>query len=676
MSVIGLKERATIMGYNGDGTVTVKLDETSKIIEDINTHNIGLPIAFSTPTGAFIGGIPPAETPVMIEQALGEWYVAGFIRPDNIFSDTNSHGTGGFFGNLMGDLAEGRLLLQTEEAANRIYLDPKEGILSGDANNQTHQDPKQSIISHTFDNEWAFTKAHRSITGIIKRDSLWQLNTSGNTLSDHNYFENLTTIGMDPLTHTATTTSGNLYRNLPLVESRSIYYELYDGDSKSSFESDRKESDKYDESFQQKSREQKSRISNRTAAFGLNLHYPNHLIEEIKGTGVDVFGNVLDLNRSVLPLGREKYSLSDNEDNIDAFKNIRANHRKAIAYHFEINARKDIFNNEIFEVPSSKNTENNTKHRSTFFLDIDKEGQLKLNVPASSETGNVPLPTRYVNSSVLAYENELISNPNSLFEEADGIDIYLESYANSKSLDTGVLLVGDEGQVGPIDRLKDSPIKLNTTYHDITKAGYFFTNKWLEDNNGNLTNYLKNSYVNRNGASIQRQELINHEIKVSGEGANAGGRSGNVNFDGFISLNIGANTIDRQSMWLDTAGGIMASIGRDLNGVSYCGTLDGDLLVQIGGPGIGSQTDNRFSHINNANRNGALDIRVVGDAGLTIVRIDNNGVSISTPGRLELNAEQNMTLRSNSGINMEAPLITFYHESMPRVIKRNGVSEI
>ena len=41
------------------------------------------------------------------------------------------------------------------------------------------------------------------------------------------------------------------------------------------------------------------------------------------------------------------------------------------------------------------------RQRSRFFIDIDKEGQFKLNVPASSEKGNVPILTRYENYSTI-----------------------------------------------------------------------------------------------------------------------------------------------------------------------------------------------------------------------------------------------------------------------------------
>jgi hypothetical protein len=62
-------------------------------------------------------------------------------------------------------------------------------------------------------------------------------------------------------------------------------------------------------------------------------------------------------------------------------------------------------------------------------------------------------------------------------------------------------------------------------------------------------------------------------------------RSGQVNLDGSLELNIGANTIDRQSLWLDTAGGIVGNVGRDLNNNSLILGMDGNAFVQVGSNG-------------------------------------------------------------------------------------------
>ena len=129
--------------------------------------------------------------------------------------------------------------------------------------------------------------------------------------------------------------------------------------------------------------------------------------------------------------------------------------------------------------------------------------------------------------------------------------------------------------------------------------------------------------------------VVSPIITVSGDGANAGGRSGSINLDGMLELSLGANTIDRQSLWLDTAGGILANIGRDKNGISMGMSLDGDLIVQVGGNGVSS--DSRFSTLNNSYRGGALDIRVMNEGfTVTIIRIDKNGVNVVSPSSINI----------------------------------------
>lgn len=673
--LIGLKRRGTITSYNGDGTVVVKLDDTSSVNEDINTHSLQLPLAYSTPNGGFIGGYPEINTPVLLEQGQSEWFISGYAKPDNIYNNGNLIGIGS--NDLMGDLLPGRLLIQTNNASNRIYLDQSEGIVSGNANSYQQQDPNRSIISHTYASDWRFTLADRNITGEIKRDISDNAvrNISGSPLTDHSYNDSLWSIGMDPELGTSFTTSSNLYRNLSLSENRSIFYEFNDPADNTSFSYDRKEADKYDPTFQESNQSiDILRVNMRSDAFGLNLYYPNHLIEDIKGTGVDIFGNIIDLNRAIIPLGKGELTFTDNKNNIDAFRKIRAAHRKSIAYHFEINARKALDNDAVYEPPAASNRNNYARDRSTFFFDIDKEGQFKINVPMSSEIGNIPLTTRYTNSSVLAFEANKVQNPNAFFIESDSIDIFTENYSSNKN-SSGISLINDSGAVGPLDRFSSNPIKLNTAYHDILKAGYVFTKERIKDDL--LVRYMPSSRLNQEQQSIQQDNLITDKIIVGGSDANAGGRSGTINMDGFLNLSIGANTVDRQSLWLDTAGGIVSSIGRDKRGISYSSTLDGDMLIQVGGPGLGSTLDDRFSNQNAGARSGAVDIRVVkSDGQLTIVRIDEQGVNITTYGRLALEAQQDIVLRSNSNILMEAPNIVMYAESMPKVIKRNGVEEL
>ncbi len=94
--------------------------------------------------------------------------------------------------------------------------------------------------------------------------------------------------------------------------------------------------------------------------------------------------------------------------------------------------------------------------------------------------------------------------------------------------------------------------------------------------------------------------VVSKIIYVGGDKANAGGRSGQINFDGSLELNVGANTVDRQSLWLDTAGGIVANVGRDKLNRSMIMGMDGDCFIQVGGYGV--STDSRFGSEDNGFR--------------------------------------------------------------------------
>jgi hypothetical protein len=492
---------------------------------------------------------------------------------------------------------------------------------------------------------------------------------------------------MDNISNVSTITTQDYYRNLPLNESRKVFFEFEEKSDGNSFTDDFNESLKYSSQINLNSYTP-LRTDTKDTSFDLNLYAPNKLIEKIEGTGVDNLSNIIDLNRNILPIGNESFGFQENENKTNAFANIRAIHRKSLAFHFEINARKSLNNYDVYQNKPSSNRDDYSRDRSTLFFDIDKEGQFKANIPMSSEIGNIGLPTRYINSSVLAYEQKKIRNPNEYFVNENNIDIFIEDYSNNKpKVDNsgnlneinpyrGVNLIDEFGNLAK-DRFSDLPIKLNTVFHDITKAGFQFTKERAEIGPifGFMQDYLS---ISSRLDNIQYDNIVAPEIITSGSNANAGGRSGTINLDGSLNISIGANTVDRQSLWLDTAGGIVSTIGRDKRGISYSSTLDGDVIIQIGGPTIGSSEDSRFSKENNASKAGVLDIRVLDKDGsqASILRFDEKGLTIYSFGRMEFASQQGMVFRTNGDMLFEAENIGFHYATTPRYIKRNGVPEI
>lgn len=658
---LGLINEATIVSYNGDGTVNLRLPTNPNLI------TAALPLAFASADGAFIGGYPSVGTSVAVSYGQGKHFITSYLPTNKNFNKSSNRR------DLMSEFNPDRLLFQTKNASNRILMDPNEGIEIGTSIENSHMDPKRSIWSHNFKNEMHFTAAHRSVIGIIQRDIKENAtrNVTSSILDSHEYSDSLAKIGMDPSTTPSTTFSGNVIRNLPLVENHEIIYEFENYDNGIGFTTDTDEGDRYVSKLLPNRPASVLRKDSRTDAFNLSLNNPNHLIEIIKGTGTDIYSNILDLNRDIIPIGKtDDLSLSKNPNKKDAFAKIRALHRKSLAFHFEINARKQTGNDDISQVPNPTSVDDYGRLRSRFFFDVDKEGQFKMNVPASSETGNVSILARYETASTIAASMGLIDDPNKLIKEGNNRDIYHQGFANAATIN---LKGHSNDHSSPNDVLLNQPIKLGTAYHDIKKTVLVHQ----KNTNDRLLNYFKTSetYLNRIDA-IDPEDIVSDTVIVSGENANGGGRSGTLVFDGSLSVSVGANTIDRQSIWADYAGGIISNIGRDINGHSLKSSFNGDVLLEIGG--IGVIGDNRFAKENNAYRAGTLDIRVLDGTGqISMIRIDKNGVFISSAGRLEINSAGHMNLRSKANIMLDAENVIFYADNgMGRTVKKSGVVEI
>jgi hypothetical protein len=405
-------------------------------------------------------------------------------------------------------------------------------------------------------------------------------------------------------------------------------------------------------------------------------------METVKGTVVDIFGNILDLNRNPLQIGVEQNTINAKRstDKVQSFLNIKELERKSIAYHFELNARKDLSgknnkkdNTDVLALLDINSNSDYARNRSRFFFDIDKEGQFKINVPSSSEKGNIPLLARYENYSTFGTDN-----PDKFEYRDDHLDIFLDSFSapnvgrNSStpipidSSNRGSITIMNGDAIGtPKDRITTKPIKHGTAYHDILNTCYSLSEiGFLSYQNDELPDRCIDiqaiTDVNNSVDGPDLNHIVTSVIKTTGSDANAGGRSGAINLDGSLEFNIGANTIDRQSLWFDTAGGIVANVGRDLKNRSLAMNMDGDMYLQLGGVGV--STDSRFNGPNGPNngfRGAVLDIRVLTD-GLftTMIRIDKDGVSILTPSFLKVHASQGIKMTSDADISIECETLT------------------
>lgn len=650
-SQTGVDRRATILKY-ANGIVSVRIDEIG-IAQDKLELQVPIPASWINRFGEIFAKYPSVGDSVLIRQIQGgAWIISSYYPSDSSFSGTL------FSSDMMDDFKPGRILAQVKNKI-KLYLDPQIGIKIGDSSHSVHIDPLNKIYSNNLPSNYLFSNASRQIDGVVKRDLADNSNRAlvDSTLESHQYDKSLISIGLDPTAKVSLSTSGLQTRNPSFVESRKVIYEFANDFG---FETDEKEFEKY--SSKKNSYLNDNKFEMRPNVFGLNLEYPNHLIEEIKGTGIDSFGNILDINRSVLPIGKmDNLSLSQSTDKGKTFLAIREEERKSLAYHFEINSRKTK-NPDI----SLKNDYQRDNSRT--FFDIDKEGTFKINIAASSEVGNVHLLTRYTNySNLLSKENSDI-DPKSFVRSESGQDIFLSSF----STPGGIKLSGEkslDGYQSPIDRFTEKPIQLNTAYHDITKTCNEFleTANWIKAGM-KLVDFHPTNRLNTVVKPIK--QIVSPEIKVNGENANAGGRSGMINLDGFIALNIGANTIDRQSLWFDCAGGIVSNVGRDRNGISYAGNYDGDVLIQVGGNGIDSSLDSRFENESATYRNGTIEIRLIANGQLYIFRMASEGISLVSPGRIDIVANQGISLKTNGVLALDAEEIMCFPSSSKRLINR------
>ena len=428
---VGLIRKGSIVGYDpSSNQLQVQLTGSQSISGKPLPVTIPHSFPLSDSLGLFVGSLPSKNTTVTVAQSAGGQYHLVGYSPENLAN--------------IPTMRLGELLLHSTDTAE-ITLDSDSNIYIGSEINNIHifagsqKYPKGNLVTLNFENENHFTQAYREVGGLVKRDlrpNQQAASYSGDTKLESDSYDSLfSLVGMDP-TATANDIRVGPTKNPPLVEHREMVYEFQ---YSSKIDDDVTESNKYTTTTQANNiYATPNRRSSRADTMSLTLKAPNFLIEQVKGTVVDIFGNILDINRNAIPVGLSANNTLRTSGTVattnaqQSYLNIRALERKSIAYHFEINARKDP--TVTFPgVDLSINGDNyNAKLlRSRFSFDVDKEGQFKLNVPASSEVGNVPLLLRAENYSTFATTDN--NNPNQTWftQSANNTsqDIYVDSFA-------------------------------------------------------------------------------------------------------------------------------------------------------------------------------------------------------------------------------------------------------
>jgi len=479
------------------------------------------------------------------------------------------------------------------------------------------------------------------------------------------------------------------------------------------------------------------RRERRTNILSLSYAFPNELMESVDGTLVDLFGNLLDANRHALPLPNDK-----NEK--QWFEAAIENAQHTIAIHREINSRKgwgyrsdglSPFKHEVNpQVPGDSS--NNARDRSRWFLDVDKEGFTKVNIPATSETGVVPVLARYENSSTVVVDEGGEAGKSgrpkddirALFrpspEKMDRRDIFLDQFGPGGITVSGQSPGGSSSPV-PSNRLagektswiesKDGSassrqtlpgiVQAGTAFHDITRTAVALLNGSINKSSdqalGPAAILADPPAVFQTVNRAVPDRNISVLLDKFGRPVNApyaGGRSLQANLDGSLEMSVGANTVDRLSLTMNTAGGVAARIGRDRMGRSMVMQADGTIALEVGGfdfvgSSSGDTVDTRFSgggvlrkdrlpKDQTVFRSGKVVIRVRRksltqdgpdeSADDQVIIIDENGMSIEVAGRMNFVSKGDMTFKTGSRFMVDAEAIQLYNGNAARFVIKNN----
>ena len=630
-----------------------------------------IPHPYAGRGGGIFAGIEK-DSLILVAPGPGEkWYCVAQVPDRNFFFDLGGASDIRTSETPYPTIKPGEIILKSNQGSRFDLLENGNIRLNVGASNKL-SDLELSRLSNAFfvrvDNNYTFTEANRMTQGVIKRDlnatETEADNQTINFLDSERYDKLLKDIGRFPKNEvrrrTTKLVNKNIHRNPALAEKREIIYEYADSFNVKDFEKEVKLafSPKRGEDVIEAEIIPEDRNSRRTDVLNLNLLNFNHLIEKIEGTVVDIYGNILDLNRNIIDIPQIKDDFVKFDGNDTAgFRKIYDYHRRSIKLHYEINSRKPISDAEPAE--SSRNTDN-AKSFSRWSIDVDGEGLTKINIPASSETGNIPVLGRYFTSRD---PNDKLRGS---FKDSKRQDIRVKQFgAKDNGKFAGVAIKNDDYRPKKADE-KDENITVGSAYHDLMKiASSIFENGKLAKE-GVLDGASKEGPI--------ASDIIN---SIGNTAANAGGRSAHINLDGSLEMFVGADTIDKKSLVLDTQGGIISHIGRDRNGRSLVQQLDGDVILQIGGTGV---SDSRFKEDKHTEeRPGRIEIHLnrVGNkdnpATPQKIVIDENGITFDIQGNAVFKSTGDMILESGATLLINAEDMHVYGASDTETRSITGV---
>ncbi len=530
-------------------------------------------------------------------------------------------------------LEPGDLVLQGL-AGSKITL-TKSGIqLKNTGDTYITYDANLGISNEYFKHKYINTEAYRSISGTIKRDLRSRPRESelnADKLFSLDYEQELTIIGRNPelrnLTLTSRTSRSSeeaAIRNPALAEHRLHVYEyaLSEMTGTLAEERDRLPPETDPSFLNQPSR----RDLRRTDVLNMGPQVPNMLYEQIIGTTVDIYGNILDLNRNKILFAakgddkkgeaNEKNS-SQNLGALDLETNLKLL-RRSVKYHLELNSKKKDTSFKAAQLDAGDGLDAIGYSHSRFTIDVDGEGLTKINIPSSSNTGNIPLLSRYINTYDKPNNDDSQNANNVSYVDETQTDIQHFGFGSGEGNDLGP-------DYAPPDILtENTTVKYRTAYHDIIAT------------------------AKDTGVTEPISDTLGKSI-TDAQKANAGGRSLHANLDGSAELNIGRDVVDNKSLVLDTAGSAVVRVGKDKNDNSLVTELDGNIYVQVGGSAVGEDeiVDNPQFTIKIKSGDDTNTISI-GEEGITIFSGKNTPMHIKAGSDLTLEAAGTVRLKGNT----------------------------
>lgn len=630
---------------------------------DDQTFRVPIPHPYAGRGGGFFAGIEK-DTLILVANGPEEkWYCVSIIPDHNFYFNLDGAIDIREHESPYPTLKEGELCLKSNQGSRidlldngNICIDAGIGLSSADI----ELSKESGTLYIRANNNYFFTESGRKIEGVIRRD-MGSVERSIDTdilnfLDSETYERLLSSIGRfakDEVQNRTTKLLRQTVRNPALIEKREIIYEYANSADVRPLDEEIKyythskpdpltglDSIKEALGVQQKS---SARANRRTDILNLNQRNYNHLIEKVEGTLVDIYGNVLDINRNIIDIPNTSAVNTTIGNDTKGLKRIYDHHRRGIKFHYEINSRKDIL---ASEPPQSDKNKNNAKNFSRWSMDVDGEGLTKINIPASSETGNIPILSRYFTSRD---ENDI---DNGAFKDKSRRDIRIKQFgAKSGNNFCGTNISNSDYLPETID---NSKVTVGTAYHDLMNiAESIFTS-------GALVDPKRVPGVSTEGPMSSNVSNKIPDLNTASE-ANAGGRSLHLNLDGSMEMSIGADTVDKKSLVLDTQGSVVSHFGMDRNGRSIIHQTDGDIIIQVGGST--TSDDDRFDAKQAEQvRPGRIEIHLnrPGQGTSQKILIDENGMTLDIQGNMVFKSSGDMAFDAGGRLLLHGELVFNY----------------